>query len=209
MPAILPITSNGSSMSFVWSGGCFPICPGRDSYFPCAIVSRPGMRRQPCSWRQSKDFGPTVPLTLTRRTSPCLIAIFKNSSISIRHRNPYIKAFCGLQRKLFLRIAIRKTKSPPGRFSHQRRGNGLSRRQIWSEMKAICKSAGVAESQSLFKVFPHNLRHLFARTFYKVCRAVARLADLLGHSSIETTRIYLISTGVEHTRQLERLNLIC
>ena len=150
-----------------------------------------------------------LPGKLCRKLLKYAIAIFKNSSISIRHRNPYIKAFCGLQRKLFLRIAIRKTKSPPGRFSHQRRGNGLSRRQIWSEMKAICKSAGVAESQSLFKVFPHNLRHLFARTFYKVCRAVARLADLLGHSSIETTRIYLISTGVEHTRQLERLNLIC
>ena len=150
-----------------------------------------------------------LPGKLCRKLLKYALAIFKNSNISIRHRNPYIKAFCGLQRKLFLRIAIRKTKSPPGRFSHQRRGNGLSRRQIWSEMKAICKSAGVAESQSLFKVFPHNLRHLFARTFYKVCRAVARLADLLGHSSIETTRIYLISTGVEHTRQLERLNLIC
>ena len=58
------------------------------------------------------------------------------------------------------------------------------------------------------KVFPHNLRHLFARTFYRVCRDVAKLADLLGHSSIETTRIYLISTGTEHARQLERLGLV-
>ena len=58
------------------------------------------------------------------------------------------------------------------------------------------------------KVFPHNLRHLFARTFYRVCRDVAKLADVLGHSSIETTRIYLISTGAEHARTLDRLRLI-
>ena len=59
------------------------------------------------------------------------------------------------------------------------------------------------------KVFPHNLRHLFARTFYRVCRDVAKLADVLGHSSIETTRIYLISTGAQHRRDLDRLRLVC
>lgn len=85
-----------------------------------------------------------------------------------------------------------------------RNGRGMSRRQIWAEMKALCDKAGVASS----KVFPHNLRHLFARTFYQVSRDVAKLADVLGHSSMETTRIYLISTGVEHVRQLERLGLI-
>ena len=85
-----------------------------------------------------------------------------------------------------------------------RRGKGLSRRQIWAEMKALCARAGVAAS----KVFPHNLRHLFARTFYRASRDVAQLADVLGHSSIETTRIYLPSTGANHTRQLERLGLI-
>ena len=80
----------------------------------------------------------------------------------------------------------------------------MSRRQIWAEMKRLCKVAGVAPS----KVFPHNLRHLFARTFYKVCRDVVKLADVLGHSSIETTRIYLISTGVEHMKILSRMRLI-
>ena len=85
-----------------------------------------------------------------------------------------------------------------------RRGKGLSRRQIWAEMKALCARAGVAAS----KVFPHNLRHLFARTFYRASRDVAQLADVLGHSSIETTRIYLLSTGANHTRQLERLGLV-
>ena len=98
----------------------------------------------------------------------------------------------------------KKQKIVSGEVFLTRNGRGLSRRQIWAEMKALCKAAGVAAS----KVFPHNLRHLFARTFYKVYKDVARLADVLGHSSIETTRIYLISTGVEHAQQLERLGLI-
>lgn len=83
-------------------------------------------------------------------------------------------------------------------------GKSLSRKQIWSELKSLCKRAGVESS----KVFPHNLRHLFAKTFYRVCRDVAKLADILGHSSIETTRVYLISTGVEHIRDMTHLGLI-
>lgn len=71
-------------------------------------------------------------------------------------------------------------------------------------MKRLCKKAGVASS----KVFPHNLRHLFARTFYKVCRDVVKLADVLGHSSVETTRIYLMSTGSEHTKILRNMHLV-
>lgn len=98
----------------------------------------------------------------------------------------------------------KRQKITSGKIFLTRSGKGIARRQIWAEMKALCKKAGVAPS----KVFPHNLRHLLARTFYRTCRDVARLADVLGHSSIETTRIYLISTGVEHARQLERLGLI-
>ncbi len=98
----------------------------------------------------------------------------------------------------------RKQKITSGEIFLTRSGKGISRRQIWAEMKALCKKANVAPS----KVFPHNLRHLFARTFYRACRDVAKLADVLGHSSIETTRIYLISTGTEHARQLARLGLI-
>ena len=71
-------------------------------------------------------------------------------------------------------------------------------------MKALCESAKVEPS----KVFPHNLRHLFASSFYNVCKDVVRLADVLGHSSIETTRIYLVTTETEHARQLERMRLI-
>ena len=85
-----------------------------------------------------------------------------------------------------------------------RDGKPLSRKLIWAEMKALCQQAGVEPS----KVFPHNLRHLFARCFYRATRDVARLADVLGHSSIETTRIYLISTGAEHIRALEQLRLV-
>ena len=107
-----------------------------------------------------------------------------------------------LCRKLLKYAGRRKIAS--GEIFLTRGGKSLDRRQIWAEMKALCKKAGVAPS----KVFPHNLRHLFARTFYRVCRDVARLADVLGHSSIETTRVYLISTGAEHARALERLRLI-
>ena len=85
-----------------------------------------------------------------------------------------------------------------------RSGKGISRGQIWQEMKKLCGRAGVSPS----KVFPHNLRHLFARTFYKASRDIVKLADVLGHSSIETTRIYLISSGETHARQMERLGLI-
>ena len=84
-------------------------------------------------------------------------------------------------------------------------GKRLSRVQIWAEMKRLCRTAGVAAN----KVFPHNLRHLFARTFYQASRDVVQLADILGHSSIETTRIYLLTTGTEHLRRLERLGLLC
>ena len=108
-----------------------------------------------------------------------------------------------LCRKL-LKYAKRQN-TASGELFLTRGGKSLSRKQIWAEMKAVCRAAGVAES----KVFPHNLRHLFARTFYRASRDVAKLADVLGHSSIETTRIYLVSTGAEHARQLEGLGLIC
>lgn len=91
-----------------------------------------------------------------------------------------------------------------GEIFRTRGGGSLSRKQIWQEMKRLCAAAGVAPS----KVFPHNLRHLFATTFYRATRDIVRLADVLGHSSIETTRIYLTTTGAEHARQLERLGLL-
>ncbi len=83
-------------------------------------------------------------------------------------------------------------------------GKTMSRCNIWREMKALCQQAGVSPD----KVFPHNLRHLFARTFYGIEKDIAKLADILGHTSINTTRIYIITTGAEHKRKMENMRLI-
>lgn len=107
-----------------------------------------------------------------------------------------------LCRKLLHYAKAQKIRS--GEIFLTRSGKSLSRKFIWAEMKKLCGQAGVERS----KVFPHNLRHLFARTFYKICRDVVRLADVLGHSSIETTRIYLMTTGREYARQLDRLGFV-
>ena len=85
-----------------------------------------------------------------------------------------------------------------------RSGAPLDRSNIWREMKALCRAAGVSDK----KVFPHNFRHLFARTFYRLNKDLAKLADLLGHSSINTTRIYIRTTSAEHRRCLERMRLV-
>ena len=87
-----------------------------------------------------------------------------------------------------------------------RAGDGmpLNRFQIWRAMKALCREAGVEPS----KVFPHNLRHLFATAFYQATKDIVKLADVLGHSSINTTRIYLMTTGAEHARQIEKMGLL-
>lgn len=107
-----------------------------------------------------------------------------------------------LTRKL-LRYA-EKNKTVCGEIFLTANGKSLARQQIWAEMKNLCKRAGVEPS----KVFPHNLRHLFATAFYQICKDIVLLADVLGHSSIETTRIYLITSGDEHARQLEKLRFV-
>lgn len=84
-------------------------------------------------------------------------------------------------------------------------GKPVDRRKVWAQMKQLCAAADVPQE----KVFPHNLRHLFARTFYGSQKDIVKLADVLGHSSIETTRIYLLSSGQEHRKILEDLQLIC
>ena len=83
-------------------------------------------------------------------------------------------------------------------------GNPLDRSNIWSDMKKLCKAAGVLDA----KVFPHNLRHLFARTYYASEKDVVRLADILGHSNINTTRIYTRESGEVHQKQIDRLGLV-
>ena len=109
-----------------------------------------------------------------------------------------------LPAKLCRKLLKYAQKTASGEIFLTRSGKGISRRQIWREMKSLCEKAGVAPS----KVFPHNLRHLFATVFYRACRDIVKLADILGHSSINTTRIYLMSSGAEHARQLEKLGLV-
>ena len=109
----------------------------------------------------------------------------------------------GKLRKRLLDYA-RKQKIRSGVIFLTRNGKPLDRKTIWAQMKGLCKAAGVNPS----KVFPHNLRKLFARTFYGIEKDIAKLADILGHSSIDTTRIYIMTTGTEHRRKIERLGLV-
>ncbi len=107
-----------------------------------------------------------------------------------------------LKEKLLCYAAEQNIKS--GMIFVTRTGKPISRTNIWREMKALCEEANVNPQ----KVFPHNLRHLFARVFYGIEKDIAKLADILGHSSINTTRIYIISTGTEHRQRMENMRLI-
>ena len=107
-----------------------------------------------------------------------------------------------LQKRILKYARDRKIKS--GAVFVTNNGKPMNRINIWKEMKNLCKMANVDSS----KVFPHNLRHLFARVFYGIDKDIAKLADILGHSNINTTRIYIISTGVEHNRSLENMHLV-
>ena len=107
-----------------------------------------------------------------------------------------------LQKKLLNYIKIKGITT--GCIFITKTGKPMSRCNIWREMKALCEKAEVSPD----KVFPHNLRHLFARTFYGIEKDIAKLADILGHSSINTTRIYIITTGAEHKRKMEHMRLI-
>ena len=107
-----------------------------------------------------------------------------------------------LQKKLLKYAKERKITS--GILFVTSRGNAINRTNIWKEMKNLCRTAHVSPE----KVFPHNLRHLFARIFYSMEKDLVQLADILGHSNINTTRIYIISTGAEHKQRLEKMKLI-
>lgn len=98
----------------------------------------------------------------------------------------------------------RKQKIKHGIVFKTSKGKAVDRTWIWREMKKLCDIAGVERK----KVFPHNLRHLFARTFYSIYKDISKLADILGHSSVETTRIYLKESYIEHQKRIEKLNLI-
>ena len=107
-----------------------------------------------------------------------------------------------LRKRLF--AYARKRKIRKGSIFITRSGKTMDRSNIWREMKKLCTEAAVNPR----KVFPHNLRHLFARTFYEMKKDIVKLSDILGHGSIDTTRVYIISTGLEHQKMLESMRLI-
>lgn len=125
-----------------------------------------------------------------------------NAVVSIKGKTRSVFIVKELQKKLLCYVAEQKITS--GAIFITRSGRPMSRTNIWREMKGLCKQAGVNPQ----KVFPHNLRHLFARVFYGIEKDIAKLADILGHSSINTTRIYIISTGDEHRKRMEHMRLI-
>lgn len=117
-----------------------------------------------------------------------------------KHRRIYLPSeLCGI-----LKVYTKKLGIQSGSVFVTGSGKPLDRSNIWSDMKKLCKAAGVSEK----KVFPHNLRHLFARTYYSIEKDVVRLADILGHSSVNTTRIYTMESGEIHRRQIQRLGLL-
>lgn len=124
------------------------------------------------------------------------------ATVSCKGKTRKIFIVRALQQKL-LKYATRQG-ILSGTLFLTKRGKPLDRSNIWREMKALCEQAGVSPQ----KVFPHNLRHLFARTFYGIEKDIAKLADILGHSNINTTRIYIITTGAEHRRRMENMRLI-
>ena len=122
--------------------------------------------------------------------------------VSLKNKTRTVFIVRELQKKLLNYAKYHNITS--GMIFVTRTGKAISRTNIWREMKSLCEQANV-NSQ---KVFPHNLRHLFARVFYGTEKDIAKLADILGHSSINTTRIYIISTGTEHRKRMENMRLI-
>ena len=124
------------------------------------------------------------------------------ATVSLKGKTRTVFLVRDLQKKLLGYIRARGITAGP--IFTTRAGRPLSRTEIWREMKSLCADAHVDPR----KVFPHNLRHLFARVFYGIEKDIAKLADILGHSSINTTRIYIVSTGAEHRHRMEKMRLI-
>lgn len=114
------------------------------------------------------------------------------------------RVFLPAQLCKMLKAYAKEQKIKSGAVFVTKNGNPLDRSNIWSDMKKLCKAANVSEK----KVFPHNLRHLFARTYYSLQKDIVRLADILGHSSVNTTRIYTMESGEVHRKQIQRLGLL-
>lgn len=124
------------------------------------------------------------------------------ATVSCKGKTRKIFVVSKLQKKLLAYAG--KNNIETGTLFVTKSGKALDRSNIWREMKKLCEVAGIAAE----KVFPHNLRHLFARTFYGIEKDIAKLADILGHSNINTTRIYIMTTFTEHKRKMESMRLI-
>ena len=128
----------------------------------------------------------------------------RNGKAVVNCKNKMRVIFIPTPIQKLLKEYIKKSGVQAGSVFVSKSGKPLNRSNIWRDMKSLCGRAGVSAK----KVFPHNLRHLFARTFYAVDKDIVRLADLLGHSSINTTRIYTMECGNQHILRLERVQKI-
>ena len=128
----------------------------------------------------------------------------KSGEVTVRCKNKTRRILIPSKLRKLLMTFTKRRGIIAGPIFITRNGLPLDRSNIWAQMKRLCQKAGVNPS----KVFPHNLRKLFARTFYGIEKDIAKLADILGHGSIETTRIYIMTTGTEHRKKIERLGLV-
>lgn len=148
----------------------------------------------------------TICSTGIRVSELCYITVsaVQNGRVGVACKGKTRTVFLPKELCQMLRLYCRSQKIESGVIFRTKTGAALDRSNIWRMMKALCTSAGVAPG----KVFPHNLRHLFARTYYSLEKDLSRLADLLGHSSINTTKIYTMESGKKHAKQLDRMGLI-
>lgn len=122
----------------------------------------------------------------------------------INCKGKYRKVFLPSQLCKMLKMYIKEHDIKSGAVFITKNGNPLDRSNVWSDMKKLCKEAGVSKR----KVFPHNLRHLFARTYYGIQKDIVRLSDILGHANVNTTRIYTMESGKIHRQQIQQLGLL-
>lgn len=148
----------------------------------------------------------TIAGTGIRVSELCFISVtaVKTGKAEINCKGKMRTVFLPKQLCKMLKEYIKRHNIKNGSVFVSRSGKPLDRFYVWKMLKSLCKAAGVGKN----KVFPHNFRHLFARTFYTLQKDIVRLADILGHSSIETTRIYTMETGEVHQKQIEKLGLV-
>lgn len=132
------------------------------------------------------------------------VAAVSSGVAEIRCKGKFRQVFLPKKLCKILTDYIRERKIKSGAVFISKNGKSLDRSNIWADMKKLCEVAGVSKD----KVFPHNLRHLFARTYYSLQKDIVRLADILGHSSVNTTRIYTMEVGDVHRKQFEKLGLL-